>query len=79
MHVHAASLCMQRVKSLLSPQNANMESETERSSAPQTLNPLRCFDKDAEVPGGKADAPKHTEDSELPNELYVGEESLEEK
>lgn len=67
MHVHAANLCMQGVKSLLSPQNTNVESRKERSSPPKTLNPLCYFDEDAEVPGGEADAPKHRKEVELSN------------
>lgn len=38
---------------------------------PKTLNPLRYFDKDAAVPGGKADAPKRRKGEELPNCTWV--------
>lgn len=38
---------------------------------PDSKPPLCYFDKDAEVPGGKADAPKHREEGELPNCMWV--------
>lgn len=52
---------------------ANVGSEKERSSppSPQTPNPLCYFDKDAEVPGGKADVSKRREEGELPYCMWV--------